>query len=54
MRFLKYIVKRILHSILVLFGLSILVFVIARVIPGDPARMALGPRAPENIVQRFR
>jgi len=54
MRFLKYIVKRILHSILVLFGLSILVFVIARVIPGDPARMALGPRAPENVVQRFR
>ena len=54
MRFLKYILKRILHSILVLFGLSILVFVIARVIPGDPARMALGPRAPENVVQRFR
>ena len=54
MRFLKFIVKRFLHSILVLFGLSILIFVIARVIPGDPARMALGPRAPESVVQKFR
>lgn len=54
MKFLKYLLRRLLHSILVLFGLSILVFVIARVIPGDPARMALGPRAPERIVQQFR
>jgi peptide/nickel transport system permease protein len=54
MKFLKFIIKRLLHSILVLFGLSILVFVIARVMPGDPARMALGPRAPEQVVQQFR
>ncbi len=37
-----------------LLGLSILVFLIARVMPGDPARMALGPRAPESVVERFR
>jgi len=43
-----------MHSIFVLFGLSILVFLIARVMPGDPARMALGPRAPEKVVQKFR
>ncbi len=54
MRFAKYILKRIGHSILVLFGLSILIFIIARIVPGDPARMALGPRAPEKVVQRFR
>ena len=30
---------------LVLVGLSVVIFVIARVVPGDPARMALGPRA---------
>ena len=54
MRFAKYILKRIGHSILVLFGLSILIFIIARIVPGDPARMALGPRAPEEVVQRFR
>ncbi len=54
MRFLKYFIRRLLHSIFVLLGLSVLVFVIARVIPGDPARMALGPRAPESVVQKFR
>jgi peptide/nickel transport system permease protein len=54
MNLVKYILKRLLHSVLVLIGLSILVFVIARVIPGDPARMALGPRAPEEIVEKFR
>lgn len=54
MRFAKYILKRIGHSILVLFGLSILIFIIARIVPGDPARMALGPRAPEEVVERFR
>ncbi|HHX27939.1 MAG TPA: ABC transporter permease [Firmicutes bacterium] len=39
---------------LVLLGLSILVFVIARVIPGDPARQALGPRVSEETVQALR
>jgi len=46
--------KRIGLSIFVLFGLSILIFVIARVVPGDPARLALGPRAPEWAVQNLR
>lgn len=54
MRFVKYILKRLAHSILVLLGLSILIFIIARVVPGDPARMALGPRAPEHVVEKFR
>lgn len=40
--------------ILVLMGLSILVFIIGRVLPGDPARQALGPRAPEETVQALR
>ena len=35
---------------LVLIGLSIVIFVIARVMPGDPARMALGPRASQEQV----
>jgi len=39
---------------LVLIGLSILVFTIGRVIPGDPARQALGPRAPEQVVQALK
>jgi peptide/nickel transport system permease protein len=54
MRLLAYFGKRLLHSVFVLVGLSILVFVIARVMPGDPARMALGPRAPESVVKKFK
>ena len=45
MEFLLFLVRRLLWSVLVLIGLSIVIFLIARVVPGDPARMALGPRA---------
>jgi peptide/nickel transport system permease protein len=34
--------------------LSVLIFVIARVLPGDPARTALGARAPQWVVDRLR
>lgn len=50
---LWFLLKRVSHYLLVLVGLSILVFIISRVIPGDPARLALGPRVPEEIVQRL-
>ncbi len=46
-------IKRIFSYILVLFGLSVLIFVIVRVMPGDTARMALGARAPESAVAAF-
>lgn len=48
-----FILRRLALSIFVLFGLSIMIFVIARIIPGDPARMALGPRAPVEVVERL-
>lgn len=54
MRTIKFIVKRLVYSVFVLVGLSILIFVIARVMPGRPARMALGARAPEWAVERLR
>lgn len=54
MKMSKYIIKRFLYSILVLLGLSIIIFVISRIVPGDPARMALGPRAPEYAVDNLR
>ena len=31
-----------------------MIFVIARVLPGDPARLALGPRAPQSAVDALR
>lgn len=51
---LSFIGRRLLASIGVLIGVSILIFVIARVIPGDPARIALGPMASESQVQALR
>ena len=50
---LKYIGKRLLISVFVIFGLSIVIFVISRVVPGDPARLALGARATPVTVTGF-
>ena len=49
-----FILKRLGYSIISLIGLSILIFVIARVLPGDPARLALGPNAPQSAVNALR
>lgn len=37
----RYIVQRILYSLLILFFVSILIFILGRVLPGDPVRNAL-------------
>ena len=47
----KYISLRLFQSIFVLFGLSLLIFFIARVMPGDPAREALGNYATQEQVE---
>ena len=54
MRFVAFIVRRVIHSIFVLFGLSIVIFAISRIMPGDPARMAVGARAPQWVVDNLR
>lgn len=54
MRFSYFLIRRLLHSLLVLVGLSILIFIIARILPGDPARLALGPFAPKEQVEHLR
>ena len=54
MSLLSFIVRRLLYSILVLLGLSMVIFVIARIMPGDPARMAVGMQAPQWVVDRLR
>jgi peptide/nickel transport system permease protein len=53
MRFIGFIVRRILHSVFVLLGLSIVIFIIARIMPGNPARMAVGPRAPQYVIDEL-
>jgi len=54
MKISSFILHRILLSIFVIFGLSILIFTIARIVPGDPARVALGPRASVETVEQLR
>ena len=42
---LTYILRRIVLVVPVLVGLSLLVFAIARLLPGDPIQLAAGPNA---------
>ncbi|MBI5578542.1 MAG: ABC transporter permease [Deltaproteobacteria bacterium] len=49
---LGYIAKRLFHLLLIMFGVSVLVFLMLRMIPGDPARLLLGEFAsPEELVR---
>lgn len=54
MRTANFVIKRTAHSIFVLLGLSIVIFTISRILPGDPARIAAGARAPEWVVDNLR
>ena len=54
MSMVKFLIQRIVYSVFVLLGLSIVIFIIARIMPGDPARMAVGARAPQWVVDRLR
>ena len=49
---LRFIVRRLLLMIPVLFGLSVLLFAWVRALPGDPARSLLGDKAtPESVAR---
>jgi peptide/nickel transport system permease protein len=52
-KFRKFLLKRLLHAVIVLWGLSVLVFTLSRVLPGDPVRLALGARATPDQVERL-
>ena len=49
-----YIAKRIFHLTLILLGVSVLVFLMLRMIPGDPARLLLGEFATQEDLERLR
>lgn len=51
---LKYIVRRLLGAIPVLFGLSIVLFAFVHLLPGDPCRTILGQHATPEACQRLR
>lgn len=49
----RFIIRRLLSSIPVLFGIIFLVFVLARVIPGDPCTATYGEKATPEICAAF-
>lgn len=50
----RFFVRRLFRSILVLIGVSIVVFAIVRIIPGDPVRLMLPIDATQEEVELFR
>ena len=48
-----YVLRRLWQSALTLAGVSVLVFVILRVVPGDPAKMLLPEGAPQSAVDEL-
>lgn len=50
----SYLVRRFFGSIVVLIGISIITFIITFAVPGDPARMIVGPHATPQVVATVR
>jgi peptide/nickel transport system permease protein len=50
----RFLVRRLLWAGFVLFGLSIIVFILAYIIPSDPAHMIAGPRASREALEAIR
>lgn len=49
----RFVFRRILVTIPVLFGIVFLVFALARLVPGDPCRAVLGERATDEVCDAF-
>lgn len=53
MKYHEYLIRRFVGMVVSLIGLSIIIFLVSRIIPGNPARMALGPTATDEQVEEF-
>ncbi len=54
MKLWEYVVRRLLTLIPVLFGVTVIAFILWKIIPIDPARAFMGPKAPEDRVEALR
>lgn len=50
---IQYILRRVLSALPVLLGILFVTFALARLIPGDPCRAALGERATDQVCDAF-
>lgn len=49
-----YLIKRLGLSLAIVFTVVLLLFSLLHLIPGDPATIALGPRATPEVIERYR
>ncbi|MBX6353673.1 MAG: ABC transporter permease [Thermoflavifilum sp.] len=49
-----YIIRRLGSAVVVLFGISVVSFLLIYAIPADPARLIVGPKAPPSVVEGMR
>lgn len=54
MKIWKYLLRRFLFVIPQLIGITLITFLLVQLIPGDPARLMLGPLANEESIERLR
>jgi len=50
----QFITLRLLHTVLILFGVSIVAFGLIHLIPGNPLDILLPPEAPKEVVERLK
>jgi len=50
----RLIARRLVFVVFVLWGVSLITFVLSRVVPGDPARLIAGPRADAAAIAHIR
>jgi peptide/nickel transport system permease protein len=50
----RYVTRRVIQSVVVMFGISILVFLIVHLVPGDPIRVALGTQFDQDTYDVLR
>ena len=51
---IKFIIKRVLMLIPVIIGVSLIVFLLMKLTPGDPAQIMLGPQASHDSIMQLR
>lgn len=54
MRKTSLVLHRLWQMLPVLIGISIVTFLLAQAIPGDPVRLIVGPRAPTSVIESVR
>lgn len=50
----RFVAARLLHTVLILFGVSLVAFALIHMIPGNPLDILLPPEAPKTVVDRLR